>query len=124
MRILGNEGEFLSEQEINEAKNSYASESSESDSFLEFFIVGKRFVKSLLSVDGSKGLRIDIGIRTNEETGKQQLYPILRSVTKFGNILPYPESLEIDPKSETELEGMQLRDDPSKDPIKCPTSCN
>lgn len=123
MKITNKEGEFLTEQEILEAKQGYAEQFSESDSFLEFMIVGKKFAKSLLSVEEAKGLRVDIGVRLNEDTGKMQLYPILRAVTKFGNILPYPETLEIDESAETELKGMQIMGGGSGTPLKCPVAC-
>jgi hypothetical protein len=119
MRVKGNEWTELSEEEINNATQNYLNAFSEDDSFLQFAIVGKRPIRNLLRVDGAKGLKIKIGLVTNEDTGKQQLFPIFVAVGRDGQELSAPEEIQ----EEDESDSMQIMDDPNPPLVRCPNSC-
>lgn len=123
MRIKGNEGEILSEQEINDSCQNYANTFSTDESFLQFIIFGKRFIKALLAVEGAKGLKLKMALRYNDQTGTQQLYPIPVAVDKHGNELPFPEDVEVDEEQDEEG-GIQIMGDDDPAPVRCPASCS
>lgn len=123
MRINGNAWQDLTPEQIADSEQNYANAFSQDDSFLKFIIFGKRAVRRLLSVDGAKGLKIKMGLLENEDSGKQQLFPILVAVDKFGNELPAPDEVEFDEDNDDEGEVIARGDDGNL-PVKCPTSCS
>jgi len=121
MTLTGKEWQNLSQQQETDSTQNYSNAFSTDDSFLQFIVFGKKPVKQLLKVEGCKGLKIKIGLLENTDTEKQQLFPILVPVDVHGNELPFeytPEETSILSK------GMTIMEDPSKPPVKCPTSCS
>lgn len=122
MRINSNAWQELTPEQIADSEQNYSNAFSSDDSFLKFIIFGKRAVRRLLSVEGAKGLKIKMGLLENEDSGKQQLFPILVAVDKFGNELPEPDEVEFDEDNDDESEVV-ARGGGDQQPIKCPTSC-
>lgn len=123
MRITGKEWQQLTDQEAIDAQQNYANNYATDPAKLDFVIFGKRPVRQLLSVDGAKGLKIKSSLAMNEDTGNLQYFPILVAVDRFGNELPAPEEIEFDEEDDIE-DRIQVMDDPSKPPVKCPVSCS
>lgn len=123
MRLHGNEGEFLTDQETNDAVQNHANTYSADPNYLRFIVFGKRFIRSILSVDGAKGLILTMGLLPNVDTGNDQVYPIPRAVDKHGNVLPYPDVLELEEEELEESPVLSTRGGGDSNPVKCPTSC-
>jgi hypothetical protein len=124
MKIVGTEWENLTTEQINDAQQNFDNTFAADPAYLKFMIVGKRPVKRLLSVEGAKGLKIKMGLVTNEDTGALQMFPILVAVDKHGTELPAPEGVEFDDDQDEEAGMAQIMDDPTVPPVRCPASCS
>lgn len=107
MKILGNESRFYSPEELANARQNYENTYSQDPAFTRHQIYGEKFIRSLMKVEGSRGLALINVIDDDGQTGVA-----LVPVNKHGQELPYPEP------EEGEVTTM---DDPEAP--KCPKIC-